>query len=116
MRSLEEGDYSDALKYFQESSEYAVKAVLIAYGLDYPKVHGVGRFLVENRDMFPRWFKSKVETISEIVDMLARNRPKFRYPYEYDLEEHKALAEKIQPDVEELFQNCKKLIEELFSG
>ncbi len=114
LRSFEEGDYTGALKYFQECSEYAVKAVLVAYGLDYPKVHGVGRFLIENRERFPRWFKSRVEMMSEVVDMLARNRPRFRYPYEYELEEHKAFAEKVRPDVRELFENCKKLIEELF--
>jgi len=70
LRSLGEEDYSGALKYLQECSEYAVKAVLVAYGLDYPKVHEVGRFLVENRRMFPAWFKSRVEAIGETADML----------------------------------------------
>jgi len=113
LRSLGEEDYSGALKYLQECSEYAVKAALIAYGLDY-QVHGVGRFLVENRKMFPAWFKSRVETMGETADMLAKDRPRFRYPYEYESEDLKIFAEKIRPAVEELFQNCKRLVEELF--
>lgn len=114
LRSLGEEDYSGALKYLQECSEYAVKAVLVAYGLDYPKVHEVGRFLVENRRMFPAWFKSRVEAIGETADMLARDRPRFRYPYEYESEDLKVFAEKIKPAVEELFQDCKRLVEDLF--
>jgi|GEM_PF-6684797 predicted transcriptional regulator len=64
--------------------------------------------------MFPEWFKSRVETMGEVADMLARSRPRFRYPYEYESEDHKVFAEKIRPAMEELFQNCKVLIEELF--
>lgn len=116
VKSLEEKDYAGALKYLQESSEYAVKAVLIAYGLDYPKIHGVGRFLIENKDKFPEWFVSNVDAMAEIVDSLARSRPRFRYPYEYPLEEFEAFAKKICPKVQEMLRSCTKLIEQLFKN
>lgn len=61
LRSFDEGDYTGALRYFQECGEYAAKAFSIAYGLDYPKVHGVGRFLAENMERSPGWFKTRVE-------------------------------------------------------
>ena len=114
LKSFDEGDYTGALKYLQECSEYAVKAILIAYAVDYPRIHGVGRFLIENRGRFPEWFGSKIDVISEVVDTLARNRPRFRYPYEYPPEEHKAFAEGIRLKVKELFTNCDRLIDELF--
>jgi len=114
LRSFDEEDYTGALKYFQECSEYAAKAVLIAYGVDYPKIHGVGRLLIEKEAGFPKWFGSKVEMMAEAVDTLARDRPRFRYPYEYRLKEQKAFAQQMQPKVKELFKNCKKLVNELF--
>lgn len=114
LRSLNEGDYPGALKYLQEGCEYAVKATLIACGLDYPKIHGVGRLLVENKGRFPKWFGTKVGEMGEVVDALARGRPKFRYPYEYPQEEHKALAEEMRSRVERVLNDCKKLIDQLF--
>lgn len=114
LRSLNEDDYTGALKYFQESCEYAAKAALIAYGLDYPRIHGVGRFLVENKGRFPKWFGAKVGEMSEVVDGLARGRPKFLYPYEYPQEEHEALAKDMRGRVERVLSDCKKLIDQLF--
>ena len=114
LRSLEERDHTGALKYLQECSEYAAKAVLIAYGIDYPKVYGVGRHLKEYRARFPGWFETKADSIGEFVDALARNRPMFRYHYEYPKGEHKALAEEMRSRVNEIFKDCKRLTDELF--
>lgn len=116
LRSFEERDYAGALKYFQESSEYAVKAVLIAHGLDYPKIHGVGRFLIENKGRFPKWFANEIDATAEVVDSLARNRPKFRYPYEYSLEEYEALAKKICPKAQKTLRSCMRLVQQLFEN
>ncbi|MFQ5710401.1 MAG: HEPN domain-containing protein [Candidatus Geothermarchaeales archaeon] len=112
-RSLKSGDYAGALKYFQECTEYMVKAVLIAYGIDYPKMHGVGRFLIQIEEKFPEWFRGEVEAIAEVTDSLARGRPRFRYPYEYPLEEHEEAAKKVYPKVREALKNCKRLTEEI---
>lgn len=50
---LEDEDYAGSLKYLQESMEYAVKAVPMAYGMDCPKIHAVGRFLHEIGEKYP---------------------------------------------------------------
>jgi len=115
LRCMDEGDHVGALKHFQESSEHAAKAVLIAYATDYPKVHGVGRFLLENRERFPEWFKLELDEMAEVVDALARNRPMYRYSYEYPPEEHRDTAEGVRPKVEKLVMNCARLISELFA-
>jgi len=112
--SVAEGDYAGALKYFQECMEYSVKTVLIAYGIDYPKVHEVGRFLYEVKEKYPRWFAKEVPAIAEVTDSLARGRPRFRYPYEYPAEELEAIGKEIHPKVKEALENCKRLIKQLF--
>jgi HEPN domain-containing protein len=112
--SMVEGDYAGALKYFQECMEYSVKTVLIAYGIDYPKVHEVGRFLYEVEEKYPRWFTKEIPTIADVADSLARGRPRFRYPYEYPTEELGAIVKEIHPKVEEALENCKRLIKQLF--
>ena len=111
---LEVKDYVGSLKYLQECMEYSVKAVLIAYGVDYPKIHAVGRFLHEMREKYPRWFLEQIETIAEVADDLARGRSRFRYPYEYPPEQDESTARETLPKVEKALENCRKLIEQLF--
>ena len=115
VKSLEEGDYAGSLKYLQESMEYAVKAVLIAYGVDYPKIQAVGRILYELEEKCPLWFLEEIEAIAEVTDNLARGRPRFRDPYEYPLEQYEAVARETFPKAKKALESCQKLIKELFS-
>jgi len=111
---LEHEDYVGSLKYLQECMEYAVKAVLIAYGIDYPKIHAVGRFLYEIREKYPRWFLKQMQAVAEVTDNLARGRPRFRYPYEHLPEQYETVAKEFFPKVKKALENCRKLIKELF--
>ena len=111
---LENKDYVGSLKYLQECMEYAVKAVLIAYGIDYPKIHAVGRFLYEIEEKYPPWILKQIQDIAEVTDSLARGRPKFRYPYEHPTEQYETTAKEILPEVEKALESCRKLIKQLF--
>jgi HEPN domain-containing protein len=111
---LREEDYTGALKYLQECVEYAVKAVLIAYGLDYPKAHAVGRFLYEVKDKYPKWFLEQLDAIAEITDDLARGRPGFRYPFEYPPKEYENVAKEAFPRVRKSLEYCRRLVAEFF--
>jgi len=111
---LEDKDYAGSLKYLQECMEYAVKAVLIAYGIDYPKIHAVGRFLHEIKEKYPRWFLKQTQTIAEVTDSLARGRPKFRYPYEHPQERYETIVKEVLPKVEKALKSCRKLVKQLF--
>lgn len=112
--SLEDKDYAGALKYFQECTEYAVKAVLIAHGVDYPKIHAVGRFLYEVKERYPQWFLKQIQAVADVTDSLARGRPKFRYPYEHPLELYETTVKEIYPKVESALESCRKLLKQLF--
>lgn len=114
VKSLKDEDYAGSLKYLQECMEYAVKAVLIAYGVDYPKIHAVGRFLYEIREKYPQWFLEQVQAIAEVTDDLARGRPKFRYPYEHAPEEYEATAREALPKVRSALKSCQRLVKQLF--
>jgi len=111
---LEDKDYVGSLKYLEECMEYAAKAVLIAYGVDYPKIHAVGRFLYEIREKYPEWFLKQMQTVAEVTDNLARGRPRFRYPYEHPPEQYKTVAKEILPKVKKALESCRKLIKQLF--
>lgn len=114
VRSLEDKDYVGSLKYLQECMEYAVKAVLIAYGIDYPKIHEVGRFLYEIKEKYPGWFLKQIQAIAEVTDSLARGRPKFRDPYEHPPKQYETTVKEILPKVEKTLESCYKLIKQLF--
>lgn len=111
---FEDMDYVGSLKYLQECMEYAVKAVLAAYGMDYPKIHAVGRFLYEIEDKYPPWFNEQIQAIAGITDDLARGRPRFRYPYEYPPEQYETTAQETLPKVKKALESCCKLIKQLF--
>lgn len=113
--SLAEGDYTGALKYFQEAGEYAAKAVLLALTADYPKVHQVGRFLLEHKGRLPRWFIVGLDKYAEAVDELGRGRLRFRYPYEHLPEAHEELAKRMAPVVKEFIDKVERLISKGFS-
>jgi len=112
---LQDKDYVGSLKYLQDCMEYAVKAVLIAYGIDYPKIHAVGRFLYEIREKYPQWFLKQMQAVAEVTDNLARGRPRFRYPYEHPAEHYETVAKAILPKVKKALESCRKLIKQLFN-
>ena len=114
VRCLEDEDYVGSLKYLQECMEYAVKAVLIAYGIDYPKIHAVGRFLYEIKEKYPRWFLKQIQAVAEVTDNLARGRPRFRYPYEHPPEQYETVAKETLPKVKKALESCRRLIKQLF--
>lgn len=114
MASLEEKDYAGALKYLQECTEYAVKAVLLAYGVDCPKTHTVGRFLYEMREKYPQWFAKQIKSIADVADDLARSRARFRYPYEHPSEQYEVMVGHVFPRAKKALEDCRSLIQRFF--
>jgi HEPN domain-containing protein len=48
--SLEDGDYAGAIRRIQEALEMAVKSLLRALAIEYPRTHDVSDVLIENVD------------------------------------------------------------------
>ncbi|MFQ5951091.1 MAG: hypothetical protein ACE5KH_03290, partial [Candidatus Geothermarchaeales archaeon] len=96
------------------------KAVLLLFGLDYPKEHDVSgpfRQLQERPDT-PDWFKEAVPTISEAIHSLAEIRGLATYGYDHDMmvEDFEARAPKFLGMGSHTYEQTKRLLEEILQG
>jgi len=58
----------------QESVELALKACLRIVGIEYPRSHDVSDVLAENKNRFPTWFQTEIESLIEASSWLAEKR------------------------------------------
>jgi HEPN domain-containing protein len=69
-----EGGYSDVVREAQELVELALKGMLRAVGIEPPKFHDVGGFLVEHRDRFPADVRRELDALAAISKKLRKDR------------------------------------------
>ncbi|PMP89933.1 MAG: DNA-binding protein [Hydrogenobaculum sp.] len=69
-----EQDYADVVREAQEVVELLLKALIMAYGLDIPKVHDVSKFIEENLNVFPDIISSNITKIKQISRTLRKER------------------------------------------
>lgn len=80
--ALSEGDSAASIRRSQESLEMAVKALLRAIGVEYPRSHAVGDVLIGRRDSLPEDVMAEVEDLAKLVSQLASIRGVALYGYE----------------------------------
>jgi HEPN domain-containing protein len=68
------GGHSDVVREAQELVELALKGVLRAVGIEPPKVHDVGRLLVEHAELFVPELRKDLPRAAEISARLRRDR------------------------------------------
>jgi HEPN domain-containing protein len=68
------GGHSDVVREAQELVELALKGVLRAVGVEPPKVHDVGRLLVEHAELFLPGVRPDLPRAAEISARLRRDR------------------------------------------
>ncbi len=71
---LEAGGYSDVVREAQEIVELALKGMLRQVGIEPPKWHDVGPFLLEHLDRFPPEVAREVPSLAAISKWLRRER------------------------------------------
>ena len=71
---IEKRAYSDVVREAQEVVEPALKAMLRQAGIEPPKFHDVGGFLLENRERFSGEVKKSLQRLSEISSWLRKER------------------------------------------
>lgn len=69
-----EEDYPDVVREAQEVVELLLKALLIAYGLEVPKVHDVSKYIEMNKEVFPEIVIKNLPRIKEISRQLRKER------------------------------------------
>jgi HEPN domain-containing protein len=71
---LEEEAYSDVVREAQEAVELGLKGMLRQVGVEPPKWHDVGGFLLQNSHRFPSLESGKLERLAEISTRLRKER------------------------------------------
>ena len=77
--ALEDGNFAYAVRLSQECVELALKALLIATGIDPPKWHDVGKVLRDNVAKLPSSVREMVNEISDASAKLRADRERSMY-------------------------------------
>jgi len=118
--ALKDGRWDDALYAAQMCSEHAAKAVLISFGIDFPKKHDVSSVFatLSPRLGFPKWFASSMGFIVEALSELASERAMAGYGFEegIDADYFKDAAPEAVGKAEKVLGLCSRLVGTLFGG
>lgn len=71
---LNEESYADVIREAQELVELALKGMLRYIGIEPPKWHDVGRFIVENKAKFPNEIAKNANKLAKISKKLRKDR------------------------------------------
>jgi len=71
---MESEAYSDVVREAQEVVELALKGMLRQIGVEPPKFHDVGPFLLENAQKFPASIQPSLSALAEISGYLRKER------------------------------------------
>ncbi|MEM2309355.1 MAG: HEPN domain-containing protein [Candidatus Bathyarchaeia archaeon] len=77
--ALRTGNYAYTMRQSQESVELALKGILRLVAIEPPKWHDVGPILKRHRELFPQWFRDKVDEVASISRRLRREREPSMY-------------------------------------
>ena len=111
--------YADVVREAQEVVELLLKGLIIAYGLEVPKVHDVGKFIERELEAFPEIIKKNIERIKYISRGLRKEREIAFYGFEdfipseeYTQEE----AERAISFAKEIRELVNQALENILSG
>lgn len=94
--------------------EQSVKAVLLAFGIAFPREHDVSPILLrlKKQTRVPGWFRDELERIARTVSELAEQRALAGYGFEkgVDVETFRGLAPRALDEAKRTHNLCKKLL------
>ena len=115
IRGFEDRRWDDVIYSYEMSLEQALKAIMILYGIEYPKKHDISKEYknLKNQDI-PKWFLEKLNIHADTLKILIKKRATAAYGYvdgitEDDFTED---AKDFKEPVKEIIEDCKKLIDE----
>ena len=111
--ALADGDPATSIRRSQEALEMAVKAMLRALGIEYPRSHDVSDVLIECKNSLPESVKLEVEDLATMVSQLASIRGVALYGYEREgIPASKAFSKEYAEKVFNSVRRYVNLIEE----
>ncbi len=118
IQGLEDGRWDDVVYSSQITVEQASKAVLIAFGMEYPRAHDVSPAFKRISEMrgVSQWFLSMLRELADNISELAELRGLAAYGYEkgLDAEYFKEYAPKAYEIAKEHYKARAKLLSELY--
>lgn len=116
--ALSESDAPLAIRRSQEALELAVKALLRALGIEYPRSHDVSDALLEHWERLPEPIRGRAEDLARLVADLAAVRGPAFYGYEREgIPASRAFtlsyAERVYGRVKPYVKEIKNLIDSL---
>jgi HEPN domain-containing protein len=99
--------------------EQALKAILILYGIEYPKQHDISNlYLNLKTHHVPKWFLVKINSHSKILQILVKKRGDAAYGYVKGItnKDFKEDALIYKEPAQEVINDCDKLIGEFYSN
>ena len=112
-RAYEDERWDDVIYSLQMSVEQALKAILILFGIEYPKKHDVSTIYVElKQKQIPEWFKEKINNHVDILKDLIKLRGKAAYGYIDGLkkDDFKDDASIFKDPVKDVIEDCNNLV------
>ena len=113
-RAREDGRWDDVVYSSEMAAEQALKAVLIFYGMDYPKEHDVSDAILQirGREGLPSWFREQIEGMAEAIAELADQRGLAGYGFEQGItaEYFRKYAPQALAKAERIHANCERLL------
>lgn len=112
-RAFEDERWNDVVFSYEMAVEQSLKAVLIIFGIEYPKIHNVSKlYLSINKINIPKWFVDKMDFHAESLKNLVKLRNKAAYGYVNGLtkEDFKEDAIEFQASVTKILNDCETLI------
>lgn len=115
IRAFEDERWNDVVYSYEMAVEQVLKAILILFGREYPKIHDIRKFYLNiNVKDFPKWFIDKMDFHASILKELVKLRSISSYGYVDGITKDyfKEDAIKFKEDVEQIIKDCKKLIKD----
>ena len=119
IRGFEDGRWNDSTYSLQMAVEQALKAILILYGIEYPKQHDISNlYLNLKTHHVPKWFLAKINSHSKILQILVKKRGDAAYGYVKGItnKDFKEDALIYKEPAQEVINDCDKLIGEFYSN
>ncbi len=114
-RAFEDERWDDVIYSYQMAVEQALKAILILFGIEYPKIHNICPVYVDLSSLdIPNWFIDKIDFHTTILEELIEKRGLSAYGYVSGVskDDFKDDANNFKASVKEILADCKQLIEE----
>ena len=105
--------WNDVVFSYEMAVEQALKAILILFGIEYPKIHNISKFYLNiNKNNIPKWFVNNMDLHAKTLKELVKLRGSAAYGYVEGLtkDDFKEDANTFKDSVIKVIDDCKNLI------